>query len=51
MDQYLIYLLANEEVPGFQSPRKQVAMALTLIQGPKVERWTRDMADWLRGLD
>jgi hypothetical protein len=51
MDQYLAYLLANEEVAGFNSPRRQVAMALTYIQGPRVERWRGGIVNWLRGLD
>jgi hypothetical protein len=51
IDQYLAYLLANEDVAGFNSPRRQIAMALTYIQGPKVERWRTGIVNWIRGLD
>jgi hypothetical protein len=51
MNELLGYLLLNHNVPGFESPIRQVAMALTLIKGPRVDQWVRDMTTWLRGLD
>ncbi len=34
MNEMLGYLLLNANVPGFESPMQQVALALTLIKGP-----------------
>jgi hypothetical protein len=51
MNELLGYLLLNHNVPGFESPIRQVAMALTLIKGPRVDQWVWDMTTWLRGLD
>src|SRR6266851_3400735 len=51
MNKLLGYLLLNTNVPGFESPIRQVALALTLIKGPRVDQWVRDMTTWLRGLD
>ena len=51
MNELLGYLLLNHNVPRFESPIQQVAMALTLIKGPRVDQWVRDMTTWLRGLD
>ena len=39
LTEYLGYLLLNQGVPGFESPIRQVAMALTLIKGEKVDLW------------
>ena len=51
MNELLGYLLLNANVPGFESPIRQVALALTLIKGPHVDRWVQDMTTWLQGLD
>ena len=51
MNELLGYLLLNADVPGFNSPICQVALALTLIKGSRVDRWVRDMTVWLRSLD
>jgi hypothetical protein len=51
MNELLGYLLLNHSVPGFESPIRQVAMALTLIKGPRMDQWVQDMTTWLRGLD
>ena len=51
MNELLGYLLLNADVPGFNSPIRQVALALTLIKGSRVDRWVRDMTVWLRSLD
>jgi hypothetical protein len=39
LTEYLGYLMLNQGVPGFESPIRQVAMALTLIKGEKVDLW------------
>jgi hypothetical protein len=41
------YLRLNESVPGFNSPRYKIAFTLTLIKGPEVVGWKRDMGRWL----
>jgi len=51
MNELLGYLLLNTNVPGFESPIRQVALALTLIKGPCVDQWVQDMTTWLRNLD
>jgi hypothetical protein len=43
--------MLNQGVPGFESPIQQVAMALTLIKGEKVDLWVQNMLDALRRLD
>ncbi len=42
--------MLNQGVPGFESPIRQVAMALTLIKGEKVDLWVKNMLDSLRRL-
>jgi len=42
--------MLNQGVPGFKSPIRQVAMALTLIKGKKVDLWVKNMLDSLRRL-
>ena len=37
MNELLGYLLLNTNVPGFESPIRQVALALTLIKGPHMD--------------
>ena len=45
------YFLLNLDVPGFNSPIKKVALAITLIKGPEVMGWTRVLGELLRALD
>jgi hypothetical protein len=35
------YFRLNHQVPAFQSYLTRIALALTLIQGPLVQEWTR----------
>ncbi len=51
MNKLLGYLLLNANVAGFESPIRQVALALTLIKGPRVDQWVQNMTTWLRSLD
>ena len=41
------YLLLNDDVAGFNSPKKKVALMLTFMQGPKVAEWTKGVRAWL----
>jgi hypothetical protein len=50
LTEFLGYLLLNQGVPGFESPIRQVALALTLIKGEKVDLWVRNMIAILRRL-
>src|SRR5216683_1875324 len=34
-----IYMMANQGVPGFESPIRRVTIALTFIKGPQVDGW------------
>jgi len=45
------YLRLNQDVAGYNSPIKKVALTLTLIKGPQVAGWTCDMGNWLDTLD
>src|SRR5216683_720139 len=51
MNELLGYLLLNANVAGFESPIRQVALALTLIKGPRVDQWVRNIMTWLQSLD
>ncbi len=51
IDQLNHYFLLNLDVPGFNSPIKKVALAITLIKGPEVAGWTRALGELLRALD
>jgi hypothetical protein len=51
LDTILGYFRANNRVPGLNSPMRKIAITLTLIQGPKVATWTRDIGAWLDSLD
>src|SRR5713226_4531390 len=51
IDQLNHYFLLNLDVPGFNSPIKKVALAITLIKGTDVMGWTRALGDLLRALD
>ena len=50
LTEFLGYLILNQGVAGFESPIRQVALALTLIKGEKVNLWVRNMIDSLRRL-
>jgi hypothetical protein len=43
------YFRLNHQVPAFRSYYTRIALALTLIQGPLVQEWTRNMGEWLDG--
>src|SRR5260370_2568662 len=43
--------MLNRDVPGFNSPIKKVALAITLIKGTEVTGWTRALGELLRALD
>jgi hypothetical protein len=45
------YLRLNQDVAGYNSPIKKVAFTLTLIKGPEVAGWTRDIGTWIDTLD
>jgi len=45
------YLRLNQDVAGYNSPIKKVALTLTLIKGPQVAGWTCNMGTWLDTLD
>jgi hypothetical protein len=48
LTEFLGYLVLNNGVPGLESPIRQVALALTLIKGEKVDLWVRNMIDAIR---
>ncbi len=41
------YLLLNDDVAGFNSPKKKVALTLMFMQGPEVAEWTKGVRAWL----
>jgi len=45
------YFHINYDIAGFNLPMKQMAFTLTLIKGPDVARWTRNMGEVLDALD
>ena len=45
------YLCLNQDVAGFNSPMKKVSLTLTVIKGPEVAGWVRDMGRWIDQLD
>ena len=51
LDEFQRYIRVNRRVPGFESPIRLVALALTYIQGPMVANWAREMGQWLDTLD
>jgi hypothetical protein len=51
LTELLGYLILNQGVSGFESPIRQVALALSLIKGEKVDLWVKNMIDSLRQLD
>jgi hypothetical protein len=48
MRELQLYMLANLGVPGFESPIRRVAIALTFIKGPQVDGWVEGI---LQGLE
>jgi hypothetical protein len=51
LDAILGYFWANSRVLGLNSPIRKVSIALTLIQGPQVATWVRDMGAWINSLN
>jgi Retrotransposon gag protein len=51
LDSLLAYFQANARVPGLNSPIHKVSITLTLIQGPQVATWVRDVGTWIDSLD
>jgi len=43
-------MMANQGVPGFESPIRQIAIALTFIKGPQVDRWVEGILKGLKQL-
>jgi hypothetical protein len=50
LTEFLRYLMLNHRVPGLELPIRQVALALTLIKGKKVDLWVEEMLDVLQWL-
>jgi hypothetical protein len=50
LTKFLGYLMLNHSVPGLKSPIRQVALALMLIKGEKVDLWVKNMIDAIRRL-
>ena len=48
--EFSTYLLVNYDVPALASFIKRIAIALTCIKGPKVNRWTQQQLKWLMTL-
>jgi len=44
-------MLANLRVPGFESPIRRIAIALTFIKGPQVDGWVEGILEGLDQLD
>jgi len=51
LDKLRGYYRANIGVPGFESPIRKVALALTFMDGPEVAEWTRTIGAWINTLD
>ena len=45
------YIRLNQDVPGFNSSIKKAALTLTLIKGPEVAGWVRNMGHWIDQLN
>ncbi len=45
------YLTLNDDIAGFNSPKKKVALILTFMQAPEVEEWTRGILQWIQQID
>jgi Retrotransposon gag protein len=50
LNNLLGYFRANSRVPGLNSPIRKISIALTLIQGPQVVTWVRDIGAWIDSL-
>jgi hypothetical protein len=50
LTKFLRYLMLNHGILGLESPIWQVALALMLIKGEKVDLWVKNMIDTLRCL-
>ena len=48
--EFSTYLLVNYDVPALASFIKRIAIALTCIKGPEVNRWTQQQLKWLMTL-
>jgi len=44
------YICLNRLIPGMNSFIQRVALALTLIQGPLVAEWHKNVGEWIDGL-
>ena len=44
-------MMANHGVPGFESPIRRIAIALTFIKGPKVDGWVEGILQALEQLN
>jgi hypothetical protein len=45
------YFRVNATVPGLQSWIRHIAIALTFIKGPTVDKWALNQGDWVDRLD
>src|SRR5712671_6110308 len=45
-----IYMMANQGVPGFESPIRRIAITLTFIKGPQVDGWVEGILEGLEQL-
>ncbi len=43
-------MMANQGVPGFKSPIRQITIALTFIKGPQVNGWVEGILEGLEQL-
>jgi hypothetical protein len=51
IEEVKLYLRLNADVAGYDSPIKKVSFTLTLIKGPEVADWVKDMGHWLDQLN
>ena len=51
LDKLRHYYRANAGVPGFESPIHKVALALTFMDGPDVDEWTRSVGAFIDTLN
>ena len=51
LDTLKAYFCLNHQVPAFNLYLTRITLALTLIQGPLVQEWTRTIGDWLDDRD
>jgi hypothetical protein len=45
------YIHLNQDVAGFNLPKKKVAFVLTLLEGPEVAGWKQDISKWIDELE